>query len=271
MPSVSVIMGVYNGSSCVEKAIESIINQTYTDWELVICDDGSSDGTLEKLLKYKEKDKRICVISNKSNKGLAVTLNNCLKHSQGKYIARMDDDDYSHSDRLMREVEFLETHSQYDIVSTSRNMVDEKGIWGNAIDYGEKTKIDIFKGDFFAHPTVMIRKEAYDKVSGYSIYKGIGREEDTDLWCKMYCAGSKGFVLDEILLDYYESRNSMNRRKFKYRFAETKIKLNYMRKLGIPMRYLIYAFKPIVVGLIPNFAMAYLHHKRYSKEKLNES
>ena len=265
MPRVSIIMGVYNGSLKMDVSINSIIAQTYKDWEFIICDDGSKDDSFSKLQEYASKDARIVVVKNEQNSGLAKTLNNCLSVAKGQYIARMDDDDYSHPDRLEKEVAFLDEHPEYAIVATGRNMVDENGLWGEDVFIGERTGVDIFKGNMFVHPTVMIRKEAYDKVGGYSTYPGIGREEDTDLWCKMYSNGYKGFITGEKLLDYFESRTSMSRRKFKYRIAESRIKLKYRKSLGVPFYMIPLALKPILVGLLPKVFVEIYHHRLFKK------
>lgn len=265
MPRVSIIMGVYNGFGRMDRSIQSIINQTYKDWEFIICDDGSTDDTYMKLQEYAALDNRIVVLKNAHNSGLAQSLNNCLSVAKGEYVARMDDDDYSHSERLEKEVYFLNQHPEYAIVATGRNMVDESGVWGQDTFVGERSALDIYKGRMFAHPTVMIRKEAYDRVGGYSTYPGIGREEDTDLWCKMYAKGFKGYVTGEKMLDYYESRHSMTRRKFKYRFAETRIKLKYRKYLGIPFYLIPLAFKPILVGLLPKVVLEMYHHHIFNK------
>lgn len=264
MPKVSIIMGVYNGEKRVGNAIESILNQTFTDWELIVCDDGSSDGSYELLKRFETEDKRIVAIRNPQNMGLAKTLNHCLEKAKGQYIARMDDDDYSHPERLETEVEYLDSHQEYAIVASGRKMIDENGIWGYDTNFGERTNIDIFKGNSFAHPTVMVRKEAYSSVGGYSTYPWIGREEDTDLWCKMYSYGYKGIVIDSILLDYFESRNSMARRKYKYRITESRIKLKYRKALHIPLYMSFWAIKPLIVGLIPLRIMEMIHHKRFN-------
>lgn len=136
MPKVSIIMGVYNGAHRMDKSIQSIINQTFKDWEFIICDDGSSDGSFEKLQEYAKKDTRVIAIKNPKNAGLAQTLNNCLSVAKGQYIARMDDDDYSYPDRLEKEVSFLDTHPEYDIVAGGRKMVDEKA-------FGERIALQV--------------------------------------------------------------------------------------------------------------------------------
>ena len=143
MPRVSIIMGVYNGSLKMDVSINSIIAQTYKDWEFIICDDGSKDDSFSKLQEYASKDARIVIVKNEQNSGLAKTLNNCLSVAKGQYIARMDDDDYSHPDRLEKEVAFLDEHPEYAIVATGRNMVDENGLWGEDVFIGERTGVDI--------------------------------------------------------------------------------------------------------------------------------
>lgn len=100
-PKISVIMGVYNGADRVDEAIASIRVQTFTDWEFIICDDASTDNTWEKLVEWSKIDSRIVPIRNEKNMKLAATLNKCLEHASGSYIARMDDDDYSYPWRLM--------------------------------------------------------------------------------------------------------------------------------------------------------------------------
>ena len=127
MPSISVIMGIYNCKETLADAIESIINQTYTDWELIMCDDGSTDNTYQIAESYSEKYSNIILIQNECNRGLNYTLNHCLKYAKGKYIARQDGDDLSHEDRLKYEVEFLEDNPSFDLVATNMVSFDEIG------------------------------------------------------------------------------------------------------------------------------------------------
>ena len=110
---VSIIMGIYNCASTLPEAIDSIINQTYNNWELIMCDDGSVDNTYEIADKYRNQyPKKIVLLKNEKNMGLNYTLNECLKHSSGEYIARMDGDDLSLPTRLEKEVAFLENNTQ---------------------------------------------------------------------------------------------------------------------------------------------------------------
>lgn len=262
-PLVSIIMGVYNGAKRFEKPIESIINQTYTNWEFIICDDGSKDNSFNLLLKFQEKDARIRVIKNEKNSGLSASLNHCLKYARGEYIARMDDDDISHPNRLEEEVKFLAEHPEYAITATGYRLMDEKGFWGKNDSYGERTALDIFRGRYFAHPTVMVRKGAFDAVGGYSTDPKIGRMEDVDLWCKMYANRFKGYVMDAILYDYFESRDSMQRRKYKHRITEFNLKMKYRKEMGIPFVYSFLAAKTLLVGLLPPSIIKRIHSIQY--------
>ena len=110
MPKVSVLMGVFNCSEFVAEAIESILSQTFSDFELIICDDGSSDDTAAIVKKYAETDKRIVFVQNDRNYGLAHTLNRCLSLSSGDYLIRMDGDDVSKPERFQVLLDTAERH-----------------------------------------------------------------------------------------------------------------------------------------------------------------
>ena len=131
IPKVSIIMGIYNCADTLEEAVDSILEQSFTDWELIMCDDGSTDRTLELARQYivKYPDKFI-ILQNEKNQGLNYTLNHCLKYAQGEYVARMDGDDLSLPERFEKEVAFLDNHPEYAIVSTPMIFFDEKGDWG---------------------------------------------------------------------------------------------------------------------------------------------
>ncbi|MFP3888305.1 glycosyltransferase [Priestia filamentosa] len=266
MPEISVIMGVYNGAKKLKYAIESIQNQTFKDFEFIICDDGSSDESVNIVKKYAYEDERIVLLENPRNMGLAMTLNNCLEVAKGKYIARMDDDDKAHPTRFEKQFNFLESHKEYAILGTGRNMYDDDGVWGQSIREGERSKLDIYLGRTFAHPSVMMHKDAVQQVNGYSTSPDIGRTEDFDLWCKLYFKGYKGFNLGEALIDYYEARDSYSKRKYKYRVCEYKLKKRWRKQLGIPWKYDLYAYRPLLVGMLPTSILMNHHEKRFAKK-----
>lgn len=130
-PVISVIMGIYNCGDTLSEAIECIVNQTFSDWELIMCDDGSNDDTYEIAISYKEKyPEKIIVLQNEKNRGLNYTLNKCLKQAKGKYIARMDGDDRCDKERFAIEINVLEKEPEISMFSTDMEFFDESGVWG---------------------------------------------------------------------------------------------------------------------------------------------
>lgn len=259
MAKVSIIMGVFNGANKVEKSVRSLLCQTFTDFELIICDDGSTDNTYDILCNLKRLDKRIIIIKNKVNKQLAYTLNKCIEISTGTYIARMDDDDYSHPDRLKKQVDFLDTHKEFALVGTSINYIDKNGIWGTRIVSGKVSAIDILKGKTFVHPSVMICSHALKAVGGYNTSDTVRRTEDLDLWVRLYNKGFLGYNLSDILLDYYEDSKSTKKRKYKFRICEFNIRRKARKQFKIPILYFPYVIKPLFTGLFPNRLIIFIH------------
>ena len=186
MPKVSVIMGIYNGASSMDDAIVSICNQKYTDWEMILCDDCSTDNTVEKAQQWCQKDKRIHLIYNDHNMGLAATLNHCLQYATGEYIARMDDDDISYSERFCRQVDFLDHNHKYAFVSSIVDCYDGKEIVRNHfLRKAEPQKRDFLSGTQFVHPATMFRKECLGAVHGYRVERVTRRVEDYDLFMRL--------------------------------------------------------------------------------------
>ena len=264
-PKISVIMGAYNAENRIRKSVESIIKQDFQDWELIICDDGSKDNTLRVLKKIEKLDDRIIVIKNKKNMGLAYSLNHCISIARGEYIARMDDDDFSHSNRLSVQYEYMQRHSEIAVLGTAANLVDSTHIWGEMkrLDYPDA--YDIWAGRSFIHPTVMIRKDALINSGLYTVAKYVGRTEDYDMWCKIYAAGYKGHNLQEKLIDYYEDRTSFSKRKYIYRGYSTRLRLLWRKSLNIPLKKLYVAFIPMLHGLIPIRLMRNIRTKRFGQ------
>ena len=167
-PKISVIMGIYNCEDTLEDAIESILAQTYKNWELIMCDDGSGDRTYEIARQYlKAYSGKIILLKNEKNKGLNHTLNRCLDMATGDYIARMDADDMCSKERFAEEVAILQNEPDIAIVSTDMLYFDENGIWGKISHPLYPQKKDFVHGTPFCHAPCMVRKEAYDTVNGY--------------------------------------------------------------------------------------------------------
>lgn len=268
---VSVLMPVYNCSDTLSEAIDCIIAQTYTYWELVICDDGSADDTVSIVEKYIRKyPEKIKLIKNENNMGLNYTLNRCLKLAQGKYIARMDGDDLCSPDRLLIEIEELENNNDIAIISTDMEFFDESGVWGRIShpDYPEPK--DFVKESPFCHAPCMVRKEAYDAVDGYTVDKKLLRVEDYHLWIKMYAAGFKGKNIHAALYQMRDNRNAYQRRTFASRLNESYVKRIAIKELHLPCWMIIYSLRPIVTGLMPKFVYDRFHRNRLSSKSTGE-
>jgi glycosyltransferase EpsE len=261
MPKISVIMGVYNDDTHIANAIDSILNQTYEDFEFIICDDGSKDQSVNIVNDYMKNDSRIKLLKNEKNLGLAASLNRCIDVAQGEYIARMDSDDVSLPTRFEKQVKFLDENPEIMIVGTAVDLFDETGIFGERFLNNDYSAINVFKENFFVHPTVMMRKSILIDVNGYTVASYTYRTEDYDLWCKLCEKGYRGYNLNEKLLLYREDKGSFKKRKFKFRVDLAKLKLHWYRRLNIPVKYSPQIIRPILVGLMPGFVVK-IHHKR---------
>lgn len=260
---ISVIMGIYNCEEYLEEAIRSILNQTYKDWELIMCDDGSSDRTYLIAKKYEKLyPAKIRVLKNSSNKGLNYTLNRCLKEAKGNYIARMDGDDRCSVDRFEKEVAVLDNQKDISIVSSYLEYFDESGVWGICKYKEYPQKKDFLRGSQFCHAASMVRREAFKRVNGYSVEKRLLRVEDYHLWMKMYAAGYKGYNIQEPLYQMRDDKNAYSRRKFKYRINETYVKMQIIKTFKLPVYSYLFAFKPVIVGLLPTKVYDLMHKRR---------
>lgn len=267
---VSIITGIYNCATTLDKAIESILAQTYKNWEFILCDDGSKDETYEIAMKYKNKfpDKFI-VVKNENNMGLNYTLNKCLKLATGEYVARMDGDDISLPTRFEKEVEFLNLHPEYAIVSTPMIMFDENGDWGQTSVIEKPQIVDfVYNAPFFCHAACMIRREAFLDVEGYTVDKRLLRFEDCNLWYKMYGKGYKGYNLSEPLYKMLDDRNAFSRRTFSTRMRSAYVTYIGFKIVNMPKRYyykLVVEFvKSFLIGICPPPVYKALHHRKHS-------
>jgi glycosyltransferase involved in cell wall biosynthesis len=195
---VSVIIPVYNCQNHIVSAVYSILNQTFTDFEVVIIDDGSTDGTINLLRQIK--DSRVRVYS-RSNKGLSETLRELVERSNGEYIARMDADDLSLPYRLELQTSILDKSPSTVLVSSNVTYIDENDeVLGNSISLTSKAMIRkaMFRGNIIFHPSVMFRRKEYYKSGGYDPY--ISKYcEDYLLWIEMLKIGDIHVMQDSLL------------------------------------------------------------------------
>lgn len=199
MTKVSVLMPVYNGESFLKEAIDSIIQQTYTDWELVIINDGSIDGSGQIVRSYT--DTRIKYHINESNLGLIATLNKGISICKGQYIARMDADDISEPNRIEKQIEFLDKNSDYALCGCQAKIIDNDGNTKSSILNmydNEYLQINLLFSVPFIHPGVTIRASVLKENHYSTDYK---HAEDYDLWCKI-AKNHKIHNLPDFLLKY---------------------------------------------------------------------
>lgn len=259
MPGVSIIMGAYNCEITIRNCINSILNQTYTDWEFIICDDCSSDNTYQILLECAKHDKRIVILHNNQNMRLAASLNKCLELAKGKYVARMDADDESLPTRLEEQKNFLDSHEVYDVVGCElliSDGVNDKYV-RKVTEYPSK---EILKTAVpFAHPTIMMRKKCYEKLGGYTVSKETMRAEDLDLWFRFFAKGYKGYNLQKPLYRYHESQTDYDKRTIEAALQTAKVYMRGYGQIGFPFYIKLYAVKPILSALLPRRIMMVYH------------
>ena len=272
MPRVSVIMATYNCDKTLKNAINSILAQTFTDWEMIICDDASTDNTFCILKEYqKTYPEKIILLKNPYTRHLAYSLNRCLKKARGEYIARMDADDVSLPERLQKQVEFLDVHSEYKVVGTAMIPFDERG--KKAVRYmkPEPQKTDLISRSPFAHATIMMRKTVYEQLGGYTVCKRTVRGQDYDMWFRFFALGYRGYNLQEPLYLVLEDFNSFRRRTFQTRVQSVQTKLIGYRRLEYPFYKYIFAFKPLLASMVPSKVLLFYHRQKDKQSKKNIS
>lgn len=184
-PLVSVVLSVHNGERFLGEAVESILNQSFCDFEFIVVNDGSTDASTPILDVYQKRDSRIKVYPQ-VNRGLVESLNRGCALARGKYIARMDADDIAVRDRLMWQVDFMEKHLQVGVVGGAFEAINAAGellfTWQNPTE-DRDIKSALFEYCALLHPSVLMRKEAFFSVGGYR--KVVVDAEDYDLWLRM--------------------------------------------------------------------------------------
>lgn len=209
MPLASVLIPAYNCEAYVLEAVSSMLSQSFTDFELLVIDDGSTDST-RKLLESVQ-DPRLRLVSNERNIGLIGTLNRGLDLATGRYVARMDADDISGSERLEKQVRFLETHPDVHVLGTMVNLINEEGkVFGAITGYpkdADEIHRYLLRECCLIHPSVMFRKDTVLAAGGYSA--SAQHAEDYDLWLRL-SDRHKIANLPEKLVSYRMHRNQVS-------------------------------------------------------------
>lgn len=213
-PKVTVLMSVYNGEQYLSEAIESILHQTFSDFEFIIVDDGSVDSTWDLLTLYRAQDSRIVLLRNEENLGIPRSTNKGLTRARGKYIARTDADDVSLPERLARQVSFLEEHPDVGVLGGAVQIIDGAGnasdIWRFPAEHGV-LRWRLCFGNPIMHSTVMMRREVVNRVNGYDVEMEVAL--DYDLWRRLSSV-TRLANLQDVLLCLRRHEDSLTSKRF---------------------------------------------------------
>lgn len=200
---ISVVMSVYNGLGYLEESVQSVLSQTLNDFEFIIVDDFSTDGSSELLVALSEADARIRLIKNESNLGLTKSLNIGISTAKGKYIARMDADDICLPDRLALQLNYFCQNPDADLVYADTYLIDKDSAlicrsWRPAT--AKKVLRCLEDHNFIPHPSVMFKRSIFDRLGGYDEKCRTG--QDLNLWLRMRERGGSFGYLNEVVLKY---------------------------------------------------------------------
>jgi glycosyltransferase involved in cell wall biosynthesis len=238
-------MSVFNGEEYLAYALESILSQTYQNFEFIIIDDKSTDGTSVILKRYAEKDKRIVLIKNSENIGLARSLNKGIDLAKGEYIARMDSDDISMPDRFEKQLKYLDNKPEIWVVGGNIRFIDRQNDFLRDQAYSQNPNIlrwnMLFNfGGIICHPATMIRKSMFNMVGKY---KNIRTSQDLELWTRLFFVKPLPICnLSETVLYYrWHENNISNKSKLFQSMDSRKINVKLLEK---------FLQHPIVYGVI---------------------
>lgn len=221
-PKITVLLPVRNAQQFLEQALDSVLSQTCTDFELLVVDDGSADRTGDILRKISSIDKRVKVFSFDSNQGIIDALNFGIGEAGAPFIARMDADDIMHLDRLKTQYDYFLQNPELDVIGCLVEKFSSAGVqsgyriyieWLNSLCDHDSIVRDIFVESPFAHPSVMMRTEVVRQVGGYKDY---GWAEDYDLWLRLYLAGKKFGKVKQVLLSWRDEPSRLSRNDHRY-------------------------------------------------------
>ena len=237
---ISIIMAAYNAEHTIEEAINSVINQTYTNWELIVVNDCSSDNTVNLVENFCKNDIRIKTVNNSFNSGASKTRHNGLVRAAGSWIAILDSDDIWVSDKLEKQIK-LQKETNAELIFTGSSFINDKGMHLPWILHVPKKIFynQLLKQNIISNSSVLVKKELYEK------YEAIGDNihEDFACWLKILKTGVCAYGIDEPLLIYRISSNSKSGNKIKSTFMNWNtyryIGLNVFTSFYYEMHYII--------------------------------
>lgn len=213
-PTISVLMPVYNTERYVAKAVDSVLSQTFTDFEFLIVDDGSTDNTLKILQEYASRDARIHLTS-RENWGLTKSLNELLTHARGEFVARLDADDIALPQRFEKQVQFLQEHPDVVCVGSALDWIDDRGQFIAHCPMPEENdelqRLMLGGISLLHHPCAMIRRVALNQVGGYD--ETLPYAEDLDLWLRLGEIGNLANLKESLVLYRLHSQSLSHTRQ----------------------------------------------------------
>lgn len=263
---VSVLMSVYNGEATLRTSMDSILAQTFSDFEFIICDDGSTDRSWDILCEYQKKDNRVRVFQNPHNLGLAASLNNCLALAKGQYIAREDADDISDPERLEKTLCYLQKENA-PYVGCGVHIFDDNGVWSHRIYPEQITKHIIAQKNPFFHPTMIFRREILELAGGYRVSPETRRTEDYDLVMRLAGQGVIGKNLQEYLYYVYEPPEAYRRHTLQTRWYEILVRYYGLRQMAAPLRDYVYLLKPVVMCMVPHSLLKQVKRLQWQRQE----
>jgi glycosyltransferase involved in cell wall biosynthesis len=271
MDGVSVIIPMKNAELTIEKCILSIVNQSYSFLEIIVCDDGSADGSIAVVEHLMQKYDNITLLKNKVSKGAANARNRCIAEAKYNYIAVQDADDWSARDRIEKEMSFLATHPEYAVVGSGCYRVNEFGEKKIDIPMEYISKKDLIWGGHFVHASCIFRKEVLCEVGGYTDNKYTKRDQDYHLLLKLYGKGYRLYNLQECLY-YYLSTDATYIRQIDLKKVRGLMWIRYdgYRRNNMPIWAYFFVFKPLIAVLIPKCIMLG-YYKRKVKTIKNDN
>lgn len=252
-PRISVIMSVYNGSKYLNESVESILKQTFVDFEFLIIDDCSLDDSLETLKLFASKDSRIKLYTNTENLGLTKNLNKLIKVAEGEFIARMDADDISENNRFQRQIDYFNNHADIDILGTYSSDIDENG------KVFRKRTTPLVHEDIIkilpmlcpmTHPSIMFKKNSFEKIGFYN--DKYLTSQDLDMYFRAVGSGLKFANIPEYLFKYRMDSEFLKRKNLKFRLNDYKLRIEGFKHMKLPWYKYGYALVPLILGILPS-------------------
>lgn len=255
-PLVSIIVACHNAENYIDTCFDSLLKQTYSNIEIVVCDDCSTDSSYSKLIDWQKKDSRIVVLKNVKQSFAAETRNNCFEASRGEYYLIQDIDDLSKPERTSTLLDILTKEKNIDFVSSQMEAFQTNPekvfkVLDTKIEYPKKKHF--LWGLPFNHPATMFTKKCIQTVGGYRVAEETIKGQDYDLFMRLYANGFKGKNISKALYLFRLDAENIKRRDFKARKWEYRIRKYGFKAMGLMPWGFIFTLKPFLAHFVQKF------------------